>query len=150
MDRLVPFPGFNFQVSFQNDNEKIAVGGFSDVSGLGTELTVAEYRAGIDPENHVRKVQGTHKVGDVTLKRGLIDSSPILAWMASARIDGPAAKKTVIIRLMNEKHESKQVWTLQGVVPLKWNGPTLAAKGGGDVAMEELVLSCEGLKFGEP
>jgi hypothetical protein len=35
-------------------------------------------------------------------------------------------------------------WKLAGVVPLKYTGPTLAAKGGGDVAMEELVLSCEG------
>ena len=28
---------------------------------------------------------------------------------------------------------------------MKYTGPTLAAKGGGDVAMEELVLSSEGI-----
>jgi len=37
-----------------------------------------------------------------------------------------------------------QTWKLTGVIPLKYTGPTLAGKGGGDVAMEELVLSCEG------
>ena len=35
-------------------------------------------------------------------------------------------------------------WRLQGAMPLKYTGPTLVGKGGGDVAMEELVLSCEG------
>jgi hypothetical protein len=30
---------------------------------------------------------------------------------------------------------------------MKWTGPTLAAKGGGDVAMEELVLSAENLQM---
>jgi hypothetical protein len=41
-----------------------------------------------------------------------------------------------------------QRWNLRGVIPLKWTGPTLAAKGGGDVAMEELVLSAEYLELG--
>jgi hypothetical protein len=30
---------------------------------------------------------------------------------------------------------------------MKYTGPTLAAKGGGDVAMEELVLSVQGLEL---
>jgi hypothetical protein len=30
---------------------------------------------------------------------------------------------------------------------MKYTGPTLAAKGGGDVAMEELVLSVQGLEI---
>lgn len=38
-----------------------------------------------------------------------------------------------------------QKWTLGNVVPMKYTGPTLAAKGGGDVAMEELVLSSESM-----
>jgi hypothetical protein len=32
-------------------------------------------------------------------------------------------------------------------MPIKWTGPTLAAKGGADVAMEELVLSAEKIEF---
>ena len=45
-----------------------SLGGFSDVSGIGTEITVAEYRNGNEKENHVRKSPGVHKVGDVTLQ----------------------------------------------------------------------------------
>ena len=39
-----------------------------------------------------------------------------------------------------------QSWVLRGVVPMKYTGPTLAGKGGGDVAMEELVLSAQALE----
>ena len=48
-------------------------GGFSDVSGLMTELKVTEYREGNDVSNHVMKIPGTHTVGDVTLKRGVVN-----------------------------------------------------------------------------
>ena len=147
--RDVPYPNFNFTISFDSDENTF--GGFSDVSGIQTELTVAEYRNGNDPFNHVRKVQGVHKTGDVTCKRGLVDSKPIWDWIDAARVGGPNAKKpTVTIRLRNEAGEVVQTWTLQQVLPLKWTGPTLAGKGGGDVAMEELVLSAEGIVYGTP
>lgn len=144
--RVVPYPSFNFTVQFDGAE---AFGGFSDVSGLMTELKVAEYRAGNDPENHVRKVQGLTSSGDVTLKRGVIDSGTLWAWIQQARIAGPDAKKTVVITLLNERRDPVQVWTLRYVIPLKWTGPTLAGKAGGDVAMEELVLSVEALDYGE-
>lgn len=145
-DRTTPFPAFNFTVSFNGAEE---FGGFSDVSGIMTELTVAEYRNGNDPENHVQKVQSMTKTGDVTLKRGIIDSTTVWRWIEDSRVLGPAAKRTVVISLLDERRNPVQKWTLRGVIPLKWTGPTLAGKGGGEVAMEELVLSCEALNFGE-
>jgi phage tail-like protein len=145
-ERKTPYPAFNFTVSIDGSE---AFGGFSDASGIMTELAVAEYRDGNDPENYVRKVAGLHKPGDVTLKRGVIDSTTMWDWILEARELGPDAKRTVVIVLLDEKREPVQKWTLRGTIPLKWTGPTLAGKGGGDVAMEELVLSCETLDFGE-
>ena len=139
-DRTSPYGAFNFTVEVQG----IELGGFSDVSGLGTELTVAEYRNGNEKENHVRKVAGLHKVSDVTLKRGIINSAALWEWVEEARVAGPAAQKSVVITLQNESHEAVQSWVLRGVIPLKYTGPTLAGKGGADVAMEEVVLSAEG------
>jgi phage tail-like protein len=143
-DRTTPYPAFNFTVSFDGTD---LFGGFSDVSGIMTEITVAEYRAGTDPENHVRKIQGVHKVGDVTLKRGVINSALVWQWIDDARVLGPTAKKTVVIALLSENRTPVQKWTLRGTFPLKWTGPTFAGKGGGDVAMEEIVLSCEALDY---
>ena len=139
-DRTSPYGAFNFTVEVQG----VELGGFSDVSGLGTELTVAEYRNGNEKENHVRKVAGLHKVSDVTLKRGVINSATLWEWVEEARVAGPSAQKSVVITLQNESHEAVQSWVLRGVIPLKYTGPTLAGKGGGDVAMEEVVLSAEG------
>ena len=143
--RNTPYGAFNFVVNFDGGE---VFGGFSDVSGIGTELTVAEYRNGNDRDNHVRKVPGVHKVGDVTLKRGLVDSKSLFDWIKEVRRLGVAGqKKSVTITLLDEAHLPVQTWVLSNVIPLKYTGPTLAAKGGGDVAMEELVLSAEGLEI---
>ena len=120
-DRNVPYGAFNFIVSFDGAE---AFAGFSDVSGIGSEIKIAEYRNGNEKENHVRKVPGTHTVADTTLKRGIINSKTLL----------------------DEAQAPVQSWVLRGVVPSKYTGPTLAGKGGGDVAMEELVLSAQALE----
>ncbi len=144
-NRTTPYGAFNYIVSFGDGGETF--GGFSDVSGIGTEMTIAEYRNGNEKENHVRKVVGVHKVSDVTCKRGIVNSKSLWEWIAQTRTAGPAAKKTVKITLLDEARVPVQSWVLQDVVPMKYTGPTLAGKGGGDVAMEEIVLSAEGLQL---
>ncbi len=145
-ERTTPYGAFNFTVNLNGPHgPETPLGGFSDVSGLGIEITMSEYRNGNDKENHVRKVAGIHKVTDVTLKRGIVNSSDLWEWLKETRRTGPAAQRTVTISLLDEAGETVESWTLRNVVPMKWTGPTLAAKGGGDVAMEELVLSAEGM-----
>jgi hypothetical protein len=142
--RTSPYGAFNFIVNFDGGE---AFGGFSDVSGIGNEMTISEYRNGNDKENHVRKIPGVHKVTDVTLKRGIVNSKTLWEWIKKTRTDGPAAQRSVSIVLLDEARSVVQSWVLQGAVPMKYTGPTLAAKGGADVAMEEIVLSAEGLEI---
>jgi phage tail-like protein len=147
-DRVTPYGAFNFLVNLNGPRgPEEPLGGFSDVSGLGTEMTIAEYRNGNDAENHVRKVPGVHKVSDVTLKRGIVSSADLWDWIDDVRRNGVTAQRDVTITLRDEAGQDVESWTLHGVVPMKYTGPTFAAKGGGDVAMEELVLSAEGLEF---
>ncbi len=144
-DRKSPYSAFNFLVEF--NGQEISAG-FSDVSGIGTEITMAEYRDGNDTENHVRKVPGMHKVSDVTLKRGIISSKDLWDWINVVRSKGIAGQRSVTITMMDESGQNDvQKWILRSVIPMKYTGPTLAAKGGTDVAMEELVLSAEGIDF---
>ena len=144
--RTNPYGAFNFLVNLNGPiGEDQPLGGFSDVSGLTTEITFVEYRNGNDKENHVRKIPGLHKVGDVTLKRGVVKSTDLWNWVNQTRSEGIAAKRNVTITLLDESRTPVQKWKLSGVLPKKYVGPTLAAKGGGEVAMEELVLSVEGL-----
>lgn len=144
VDRLAPYGSFNFIVKFDGSE---VFGGFSDASGLSTEFVMAEYRAGNEAENHVRKVPGLHKTGDVTLKRGIVNSAELWAWIAQTRTQGIKAQRQVSITLLDEARNPVQAWTLRGAVPMKYTGPTFAAKAGTDVAMEELVLSAEGFEI---
>jgi phage tail-like protein len=148
-DRTTPYGAFNFLVNLNSPGvtPDSPLGGFSDVSGIGTEIKVAEYRNGNERENHVRKVTGSHTVNDVTCKRGIVNSQDLWDWIRDVRTRGPLAKREVVITLRDESGRDVQSWKLRGVVPLKYTGPTLAGKGGGDVAMEELVLSAEGLEI---
>ena len=145
--RKAPYGAFNFIVQFTKQNISAR---FSDVSGLNTELTISEYRDGNYRLNNVQKISGLNKTGDVTLKRGLIDSEDFWAWIREVRKKGVEAQRTVTITLRDETGENAvQAWVLRGTVPMKWTGPTLAAKTHSDVAMEELVLSAEEIDYQE-
>ena len=147
MPRTTPYGSFNYLVNLNDRGEEEPLGGFSDVSGIGTEITIAEYRNGNAAENHVEMIPGISKTMQLTLKRGVVNSTDLWRWIDDTRRTGPSARREVVITLLDEARAAVQKWTLQNVVPTKYTGPTLAAKGGGDVAMEELVLSVENINF---
>jgi len=145
-----PYGAFNFIVSLggtqgSGDPGQI-VGGFSDVSGLGVEVSYSEYRNGNERFNTVRKVPNTHKLDDVTLKRGLVGSTDLFEWVKTVR-DGTADPRQVSITMLDEARNPVVTFTLRNAQPKKWTGPTLAAKGGGEVAMEELQFVHEGIEY---
>jgi phage tail-like protein len=144
--RPTPYSAFNYLVNLGDNTEGDVQGGFSEVSGLGMEITVAEYRNGNAPVNYVTKIPSVNKSGDVTLKRGVIGAANLYAWIEQIRNGDVLAKRNVTIKLKNEDPTSQTAvvtWKLINAMPIKWTGPTLAAKGGTDVAMEELVLAVE-------
>jgi phage tail-like protein len=138
-----PFSQFNFRVSWDGLGEKTVEAGFQEVSGLGIEITVAEYRPGNHSLNSSMKVNGTHKISDVTLKRGVIGSADLYQWINDVRNGTPNHFKTVTIKLMSEDRETEVVrWKLTNARPMKYTGPSLNGKGT-DLAIEELVLASE-------
>lgn len=140
-----PYGAYNFVVDLGDGAEGV-VAGFSDVSGLGTEIAYAEYRNGNDRANHVRKIPTLSSTGDVVLRRGVIGDQRLFDWLRSVR-DGAPEPRAVTISLLNEAREVVSSWRLTNAQPKKWVGPNLAAKGGGEVAMEELHLTCESVDF---
>ncbi|MGZ0078078.1 phage tail protein [Methylomonas sp. YC3] len=144
--RETPYGVFNYLVNLGDGSEGEVQGGFSEVSGLNAEVTVAEYRNGNEAVNYVRKIPAINKAGDVTLKRGVIGADNIYNWLEQIRGGDVTAKRDVVIKLKSEDPTSASAvvtWKLVRAMPIKWTGPTLTAKGGSDVAMEELVLSVE-------
>jgi len=149
--RDTPYSAFNYLIDLGDGTEGEVAGGFSEVSGLNAEVTVAEYRNGNANVNYVTKVPGMNKSGDVTLKRGVIGADNLYAWLEQVRTGETnngvfAAKRNVEVKLRGEDPASGEAvvsWRLHNAMPIKYTGPTLTAKGGTDVAMEELVLSVE-------
>lgn len=141
-----PYSAFNFHVALDgiNDAQDI-VGGFQEASGLNIEITIQEYRNGNEMVNHTRKVSGMYKVGDITLKRGLIGMLDLYNWIVEVR-NGSQTGRSVTITQYDETHQSVvMTWRFSNARPMRYNGPSLNAKASSDVAIEELVLSVEDL-----
>ena len=141
-----PYVQFNFLVDLGNGKTEGADAGFQECSGIGMEVTVAEYRNGNEKENSVRKITGLNKSTDVTLKRGVIGVLNLYSWLNDIRNGDQSALRTVIIQLQNEDHTATvMTWKLLRARIIKYTCGPLNAKGT-DVAMEEMVLAYERLE----
>jgi phage tail-like protein len=123
-NNAVPYPSYHYLVRL----EGTILGGFSEMS----------------------KIQGIHTVSDVTLKRGVIDSTGLWNWINSIKISAANAKKQVTITQRNEANQPAEVYKLSQATPKKYTGPTLSGKGSGDVAIEKLILACENISIEIP
>ena len=148
-ERDFPYSQFKFQVTIGG-----VQGGFQEVSGLGLEVSVTEYRDGDYSENAPMKVTSTYKVPDVTLKRGVFGREDLKIWIDNVRKgkgNNGAERDTreVVISLLSEDNQNPDpvmTWKLGKARPIKYTGPSLNGKGT-DVAVEELVLSCETMEM---
>jgi phage tail-like protein len=140
-----PYGAFNFRLTVDRFGDAGSVqAGFQEISGLSMEVAVAEYRNGNEKENYVRKMYGMPKATDVTLKRGVIGEMAFFDWIKEIADGDQSARRQVTIELMDEAgQEPVMTWTLTNAWPMKYTPPTLNAKGGTDVAIEELQLACE-------
>src|SRR6187549_2090993 len=108
-----PYVQFNFLVDLGTGNTDGPDAGFQEISNIGMEVAVAEYRNGNEKENSVRKVTGLNKSTDVTLKRGVVGSDNLYAWLNDIRNGDPNALRTVTIQLVSEDHTAAvQTWKL--------------------------------------
>lgn len=144
-EREFPYAQFNFLVDIGAGTDGMKAG-FQEVSGLSIDVTVAEYRAGNSKENSPMKVNTIHKLGDVTLKRGVIGAADLWKLVEEVRNGTQVRGKTVIIQLMDEMHQNVAMkWTLKEARAIKYSGPSLSGKGS-DVAIEELTFAYERLE----
>jgi phage tail-like protein len=142
-----PYTQFNFLVDLGTGATEGPIAGFQEVSGIGMEVTVAEYRNGNSRENSVMKITGLNKATDVTLKRGIIGSLDLYQWLNQVRNGDQNALRDVTIKLQNEDHtEIVQTWKLLRARIIKHSSGPFNAKGT-DVAMEEMVLAYERLEM---
>jgi phage tail-like protein len=142
-----PYVQFNFLVDLGNGNTNGPQAGFQEISGIGMEVTVSEYRPGNHKENSVMKITGMNKSTDITMKRGVIGSLDLYQWLNQIRNGDQSALRTVTIQLQSEDHtEVVMTWRLLRARIIKHVSGPFNAKSG-DVAIEQLTLAYERLEI---
>src|SRR5271157_5521275 len=108
-----PYSQFNFQVQFGPGNLQPDAA-FQEVSGLEQENPL-DHR-----ESHPGKISGLHKIGDVTMKRGVVgDSATLWAWLQQVSEGDPGAGREVSITMLDENRQPAALWKLQAARPMK-------------------------------
>ncbi|MEZ5040915.1 MAG: phage tail protein [Saprospiraceae bacterium] len=137
-----PVPKFYFKVTIGNIGEMA----FQEVSGLDSEIDIIEYRAGNSVDFSTVKMPGLRKVSDISLKKGMFKDDTVLLDYFMGVSMNTIKQETVTIQLLDEEHYPMFTWTLKNAFPLKVTSTDLNAQNN-EVAIDELVLSHEGLSF---
>lgn len=137
-----PYAQYNFVVDVGGGGDGVDAG-FAEVHGLSADVDVIEYRTGNSKMNEPMLLPGITRYGPVTLRRGIIGMLTLWQWLDAVRSGNGNARRTVTVQLLNEdRTEVAMTWRLLRAWPRRHaSGPLLAT--GTDVAIEELVLSCE-------
>jgi len=129
-----PYLSFNFLVEIGG----LIVGGFSDVSGLQSEVEVFDYREG-GQNDYIHRLAGpTRYPSNLVLKRGITDSRTLWLWHCAARA-GLVERLNLGVLLLNSERFPVRVWIVEQAYPVRWVGPELKADAN-TVAIETLEL----------
>ncbi len=117
---------------------------FSEVSGLGMETEVVEFRSGSSREYSSVKMPGRIKYPNIVLKRGMTEGdNEFFEWWNTIQLNR-VEKRDVVISLLNENHEPAFVWRVRNAFPAKLYWDPMLGRGNA-VFIETLELAHEGL-----
>ena len=143
--RVDPVRNFRFQLQIDN----ITRAGFSEVAIADTTIDVVEYREGNEPQ-HVRKLSGLTKYGNVTLKAGVTsgaNSLELFKWHNDISVGLISQRrKNIAISVHDESGKTEVArFTITDAWPIKYHSGDLNAKGN-EVVIELLELANEGIE----
>lgn len=116
-----PPVSFHFKVEFQGiPGLQSRDAFFQDVTGLARELSTEQIKSG--GENRFTFELPTRaQYQKLILKRGLFLDSGILSWVDDAILHLDIKPATIIVTLLNEKHEPLQTYQCINAWPQKWS-----------------------------
>lgn len=117
------------------------LGAFSSCDGLGVEVQVEQREEGGNNQ-FVHQLPGRMKYTNIKLTRALNqDSGKVADWFASM-VKG-VQRTTAEIVAMSPGGKAVASWHLEGVIPVKWTGPSLSVETA-KVCTESLELAHHG------
>jgi len=116
-----PPVSFHFRVEFQGiPGLRQQDAFFQEVSGLSRELETEPVKSG--GENRFTfKLPSRGSYPNLVLKKGLFLDSGILSWVDDAILHLDIKPVTVLVTLLNEKHEPLQSYKCINAWPQKWS-----------------------------
>lgn len=135
---MQPYQAFNFAVEI----EGLLVGGFTEVSGLESDIEVEEYREG-GVNGYVHKLPTRTRYANLVLSHGLTSLSTLWNWYYNTTL-GVIHRKNGTIMLLDPQQIPVMWWNFRNAVPVRWTGPQFNAASD-QVGVESLELAHEGL-----
>jgi phage tail-like protein len=134
-----PLVGFYFAVEI----DKKPVANFSEVTGLGGEIEVEEYKEG-GMNEFVYKLPKITKYNNLVLKRGMTKSMELYDWFNEVA-SGTVRKKEVAIHLKDfETDSDHRVWRFVKAFPVKLSSTDLNSQSS-TILIETLELVHRGI-----
>jgi phage tail-like protein len=155
--RIDPVGGYNFLVTLVDSAQplttalaaiqNVALGGFSECSGLDMTMQPEEHREG-GRNDAVLRFASRVTWANIRLRRGVALSDDLWNWQYSFA-EGRGTPRDGLIVLQNELHVPLKAWSFTKGLPVRYAGPTLDAAQG-RVAIEELEIAHHGLRLTAP
>lgn len=145
-ERQDPLLGYQFSLQIKGGPIESEGAFFRELSGLGSEYEVADYRT-VDKQGKlvVQKIPGRISYSPVTLKRGITADLSLWKWHRKVLEDAEdRARADVTIIMYDRSYNPVIRWNLTRAWPSKISGPQFQSDST-DVGMEELTLVYESI-----
>lgn len=135
-----PLTTFHFWIECDGIREAV----FQQVSLPDIELEVTDYSEG-GRNDHVHRLPGRAKVGDITLRNGVTPDNRLWQWYKKI-LQGNFERRNLSIVMVNQKKEEQMRWNLIEALPVKWTGSQLSSNSPAAV-IQSLQLTHRGLQI---
>jgi phage tail-like protein len=154
--RTDPLMGYNFLISLLDTSSSlalaktlalsaignVALGGFSECTGLEMSLDMQEYEEG-GLNGYAHRFPTRVKWNNITLRKGMGASNSLWDWHYGF-VTGTGKRRDGIISLQNDIHVPTHIWYFRRGLPVRYSGPTMNAAQS-NVAIESIEIAHEGL-----
>jgi phage tail-like protein len=137
--RLDPYMGYNFLLEING----LITGGFSQVSGLNSEIILEEYQeGGMNQYSHHFPTRVNYP--NLVLTHGLTDIDTLWNWYLETT-RGNLLRLNGSIILLDRQRFPVVLWNFSKAYPVKWMGPEFDANNTNQLAIEKIELVHAGL-----
>lgn len=134
-----PPVGFHFLVKFELSPQAADDTRFQEVSGLEAEMEMENFTEG-GQNRFTWQLPKRTRYSDITLKRGMFITSPLINWCRDALENFLFAPVNITISLLNEQHQPLVSWYVISAIPKKWSVSNLNAEEN-SIVIESITLS---------